>query len=95
MADRMITVEVVHADAARQLVCKVELHPSSTVIQAIEASSIAKAIGKTFPDGVAIDDVGIFGRKVALDRVLADGDRIEIYRPLLLNPMEARRRRAR
>jgi putative ubiquitin-RnfH superfamily antitoxin RatB of RatAB toxin-antitoxin module len=91
MAERTIAVEVVHAGEAQQIVCKVELHPGSTVIQAIEASSIAG----TLPDGVAINDVGIFGRKVALDRVLADGDRIEIYRPLKLDPMEARRKRAR
>jgi putative ubiquitin-RnfH superfamily antitoxin RatB of RatAB toxin-antitoxin module len=91
MADRMITVEVVHAGETRQVVCRVELCLGSTVAQAVEASSIAE----TLPDGRVIDDVGIFGRKVALDRVLADGDRIEIYRPLELDPMEARRKRAR
>ncbi len=92
MADRMITVEVVYAGEARQIVRRVELHHRSTVAQAIEASAIVEAL----PGGAAaIDGVGIFGRKVALDRQLADGDRVEIYRPLVLNPMEARRRRAR
>jgi len=39
--------------------------------------------------------VGIFGKRVARDAPLADGDRVEIYRPLALDPKEARRRRAR
>ena len=69
MADRMITVEVVHAGEARQVVCKVELCLGSTVAQAVEASSIAE----TLPDGHVIDDVGIFGRKVALDQHSARG----------------------
>lgn len=38
--------------------------------------------------------IGIHGRVVAPDAVLADGDRVEIYRPLALDPKEARRRRA-
>ena len=37
---------------------------------------------------------GIFGKRVELDRRLNDGDRVEIYRPLVLDPKEARRRRA-
>jgi putative ubiquitin-RnfH superfamily antitoxin RatB of RatAB toxin-antitoxin module len=38
--------------------------------------------------------VGIFAKKVAPERPLKAGDRVEIYRPLILDPMEARRRRA-
>ena len=38
---------------------------------------------------------GIFGRRAGLDQPLADGDRVEIYRPLAMDPKEARRRRAR
>jgi len=37
--------------------------------------------------------VGIFGRRVELDAPLRDGDRVEIYRPLVADPREARRRR--
>ena len=39
--------------------------------------------------------IGIFGRRVAVDAPLADGDRVEVYRPLVLDPKEARRERAR
>jgi len=38
--------------------------------------------------------VGVFGKLVSLDRRLAHGDRVEIYRPLAIDPKEARRRRA-
>jgi uncharacterized protein len=45
--------------------------------------------------GLAADAVGIFGRRVTIDAPLSDGDRVEIYRPLEIDPKEARRRRAR
>jgi hypothetical protein len=50
---------------------------------------------QTIP-GLVIDPahLGIFSRKVAPDHVLGEGDRVEIYRPLILDPKEARRRRA-
>jgi hypothetical protein len=44
---------------------------------------------------VATVPVGIFGRRVERDRILTDGDRVEIYRPLVADAKEARRRRAR
>ncbi|OOG41541.1 RnfH family protein [Rhodanobacter sp. C05] len=92
MAERMITVEVVYAGADRQTLRRVELAADSTVMQAIDASGIVGEL----PDG-AVDPqrLGIFARKVAPDQPVHDGDRIEIYRSLQLDPMEARRRRAR
>ncbi len=85
-------VEVVHAGAAGQLLRRVELATGSTVMQAIEASGIIGML----PDGVLDPHrLGIFARKVSPDQPVHDGDRIEIYRSLLLDPMEARRRRAR
>ena len=45
--------------------------------------------------GVQADAVGIFGKRVRPDTPLTDGDRVEIYRPLALDPKERRRRRAR
>ena len=39
-------------------------------------------------------DVGIWGRRCSLDQLVAEGDRVEIYRPLTIDPMEARRTRA-
>ena len=91
MADR-ITVEVVCATAERQLLRQVNLPAGSQVITAIEQSGILQEM----PD-VAFDPsrIGIFSRRVAPDEMLHDGDRVEIYRPLTLDPKDARRRRAR
>lgn len=92
MAERTIRVEVVYAGAERPVRRRVELADGCTVMQAINASGIVAML----PDG-AVDParLGVFARKVAPDRLVQEGDRIEIYRPLLLDPMEARRRRAR
>jgi len=92
MAERTIRVEVVCAGSGQPVRRHVELADGSTVMQAILASGIAALL----PDD-AIDParLGIFARKVAPDRLLREGDRIEIYRPLLFDPKEARRRRAR
>ncbi|HJW06273.1 MAG TPA: RnfH family protein [Rhodanobacter sp.] len=92
MAERMIGVEVVYAGAEAPIRRRVEVAEGSTVMQAISASGIAAVL----PAG-AIDParLGVFARKAMPDRQLRKGDRIEIYRPLLLDPMEARRRRAR
>lgn len=89
MAERLM-VEVAYADEQQQIVRRIELPIGSSVFDAIEASQF----GKLIPD-LKIENAGIYGRKVAMDRVLDDGDRVEIYRPLKLDPMEARRRRAR
>ena len=59
--------------------------PAGTTVQEAVASAGLPAGGK----------FGIFGRIVAPDSRVADGDRVEIYRPLALDPREARRRRAR
>jgi uncharacterized protein len=92
MAERTIRVEVVYAGAEQPIRRRVELADGSTVMQAIDASGIAAML----PDSVINPArLGIFARKVAPDRPVRDGDRIEIYRPLLVDPMEARRRRAR
>ena len=51
---------------------------------------------RRFPDlDPAHGPIGIFGRVVAPDALLKDGDRVEIYRPLLADPKDARRTRAR
>ncbi|MBK8283467.1 MAG: RnfH family protein [Ahniella sp.] len=63
----------------------------STVAEALNASGVCA----DWPDLGALDErVGIHGRRCALDTVLATGDRVEIYRPLLIDPKDARRKRA-
>ena len=91
-ADRMIDIEVAYATPARQLLLSVSVPKGCTLEEAIERSRIREE----WP-GIEVDmgKVGIFGRKMPPDTVLREGDRVEIYRPLIADPKEARRRRAR
>jgi putative ubiquitin-RnfH superfamily antitoxin RatB of RatAB toxin-antitoxin module len=86
-----IHVEVIYAAADHQELRRLVVPAGTTVMQAIVASQIALALPE---EAIATDRLGIFSRRVAPDDVLADGDRVEIYRPLTLDPKEARRRRA-
>lgn len=91
----LLRVEVVFGLPETQVLKRVDLPAESTVADAIEASGICEAIRAL--DGhyvVAADRVGIFGRKVHLEDRLHDGDRVELYRPLVADPKEARRARA-
>ena len=87
-----IRVEVVYATSERQELVSLEIEAGSTVAQAIEHSGLAQRFAGFEVDPSA---VGIFSRKVALDQVLRDGDRVEIYRRLRVDPKEARRQRER
>lgn len=86
-----IQVEVAYARPDEQVLLPVRVARGATVRQAIEASGILKR----FPEiDLARNKVGIFGRLTSLEQVLRDGDRVEIYRPLVADPKEVRRRRA-
>ena len=87
-----IRVEVVHALPTRQIALSVTLPEGATVRDAVMASGILEAAGLT---PAALDAVGIWNRVVTADSVLTDGDRVELYRPLLADPKDARRKRAR
>ena len=78
MAADTIRVEVAHALPDRQALLEVEVPAGCTVAEAIERSGIREA----FPDLRISDDlVGIFSRKVRLDQVLKDGDRVVRIQP--------------
>lgn len=87
-----IMVEVAYAAATQQIVRRLELHAGSTVMDAIRAAGLD---GIVPPGGIDPAHLGIFSRRVSADELLRHGDRVEIYRPLMLDPMEARRQRAR
>lgn len=89
MADR-IAVEVVHALRARQLVLRLEVAPGTTAAQALALAS-ARGSWPSLPQGHRL---AVFGKLVDADRVLVDGDRVELLRPLVNDPKEIRRRRA-
>ena len=55
---------------------------------------LASSSVTSFPENLAPFSIGIFGKRVTLDKILKEGDRIEIYRPLIRDPKEARRLRA-
>jgi putative ubiquitin-RnfH superfamily antitoxin RatB of RatAB toxin-antitoxin module len=85
-----ILVEVAYAEPLRQFLRKVQVARGTTALQAIEASGVYRA----FPDIDRNAKLGIFGQQIGADAVLSDGDRVEIYRPLQIDPKDARRKRA-
>lgn len=88
MDDEPIAIEVVAAWPERQVLVKLDLPAGSTVAEAVRASGLAER----FPDLEIRDDhVGVFGELCRPDRVLGDGDRVELYRPLKLDPKTIRR----
>ena len=88
MASIEITVAYAHPDKQLEIPLTVPAH--TNVSAAIQKSGILQKFPEIpFPD----IKMGIFGKPVVIDAGLRDGDRIEIYRPLMLDPKEARRQR--
>ena len=85
-----LRVTVAYAEVDRQWEVALVLAPGATVADAIAASGLAARLG---PPGGAAPDAGIFHRPCPPDTVLRDGDRVEIYRPLQIDPKEARHQR--
>ena len=87
----MISVEVVFAEPDKQRLIELEVEEGATVADVLEASGIASR----FRDADLTElPVGIWGRVVERDAPVRDGDRVELYRPLEMDPREARRLRA-
>ncbi len=86
----LIDVEVAYALPEKQVIAKVKVVPGTTAVEAIALSGIRQL----FPGIEEQPTIGIFSRKVALDYPLKAGDRVEIYRALLADPKEIRRRKA-
>ncbi|MFO7543354.1 MAG: RnfH family protein [Thiobacillus sp.] len=91
MSAAEIHVEVVYALPGQQPLLQVRLAEGATVDEAIRASGILEA----FPEiDLATNKVGIFSKLVKLGESVRDKDRVEIYRPLIADPKEVRRKRA-
>lgn len=87
----MISITVCYATPEKQVQIVLSVEESCTVALAIKRSNILAQ----FPEiKLASVVVGIFGQRVKLDSNIQNGDRIEIYRSLLIDPKEARRLRA-
>ena len=92
VASDSLTVEVAYAKPERQCVLTLRVEPGVTAREAVQRSGIVN----TFPEiDLNAMPLGVFGRQVGGDHPLRDGDRVEIYRPLIVDPKEARRERAR
>jgi putative ubiquitin-RnfH superfamily antitoxin RatB of RatAB toxin-antitoxin module len=86
-----LEIAVVYALPQHAFIRSLRVAPGTTVGQAIEQSGVLAS----FPDvNLVTQPVGIYGKKKALDTVLRDQDRVEIYRPLVADPKDSRRKRA-
>jgi putative ubiquitin-RnfH superfamily antitoxin RatB of RatAB toxin-antitoxin module len=91
MSDEKIKIEVVYALPAEQLLLESEVPKGTTIAEAVKLSGILDK----FPDiDLEKSKFGIFGKLSKPDTVLREKDRIEIYRPLIADPKEVRRKRA-
>ncbi len=93
MVEQGITVEVAYALPERQRIIRLTVPQGTSMLEAVRLSGIAEH----FP-GLDIDNsaMGIFGKAVPrpAERVLTEGERVEIYRPLIADPKEVRKQRA-
>ena len=90
MAEAM-QVSICYATPERELVRPMQVAPGTTIAQAIEQSGVLAE----FPEiNLATQPVGIYAKKKPLETVLREHDRVEIYRALVADPKDSRRRRA-
>jgi putative ubiquitin-RnfH superfamily antitoxin RatB of RatAB toxin-antitoxin module len=89
--ERALRVEIVYALPERQTLLALYVPAGTTLAGAVSASGITTLHPVLV---VGCTKVGIFGKLATADTVLHGGDRVEIYRPLVADPKEARRARA-
>lgn len=87
---RTLTIEVCYALPGEQTLIEMQLPQGTTLGQAIDASGI---LAQHPGIDLTKQKTGVFGKLKPLDTVLADHDRVEIYRPLIVDPKLARQRR--
>lgn len=89
--DNTIKIEVAYARSDVQKIIALEVQAGTTILEAIQQSGILT----DFPEiDLTKQKVGVFSQPRQLTDILYEGDRIEIYRPLLIDPKEARRKRS-
>ena len=89
--NEQINIEIVYALPDKQTLLEKSIAAGTTVMEAIQISGIVEMHPEI---DLAVNKLGIFGKLTKADAILRDKDRIEIYRPLLADPKEVRRRRA-
>ena len=85
-------VELAYADPAREVLMGLEVCPGSTVLECVECSGLFRLVPELRGAEVGF---AVFGRRVEAADPVSKGDRIEVLRPLEIDPKEARRLRAR
>ena len=91
MNSETFQVEVAYAKPEAQVIINVEAEEGMTVLAAVERSGVLTR----FPEiDITVAKLGIFGKAAKPDAKLNPGDRVEIYRPLIADPKEARKKRA-
>ncbi|MCC7704680.1 RnfH family protein [Janthinobacterium sp. GW460P] len=91
MAEASMHVQVCYALPDSSFLRALTVPAGTTIEEAVTRSGLLQA----FPDiDLAVNMVGIYGKRKPLDTVLHEHDRVEVYRPLQADPKEARRRRA-
>jgi putative ubiquitin-RnfH superfamily antitoxin RatB of RatAB toxin-antitoxin module len=89
----MLAISVAYSPRAGEVdLCELTLPAGSCVGDALRASGLAQRYPQL---NLADAALGVWGTRAKADQVLRDRDRVEVYRPLLIDPMEARRRRQR
>ncbi len=86
-----ITIEVAYANPKKQIIISFQAPKNISVKEAIALSGIAKKFNEI---DLTKNKLGIFGKIISLETKLKHKDRIEIYRPLIADPKEIRRKRA-
>ena len=87
-----ILVQVAYARPERQRIVDLAVAPGTSVREAVRCSGMAREFPEIDPESAPL---GVYGRAVDGEETLRAGDRVEIYRPLEIDPREARRQRAR
>ncbi|HEV2611255.1 MAG TPA: RnfH family protein [Noviherbaspirillum sp.] len=92
MADvREISVQVCYATPDRQFLRGLTVADGTTLHEVIRQSGVLDEIPEI---DLSVLQVGVFGKRRSLEDVARNGDRVEIYRPLIADPKDSRRRRA-
>jgi putative ubiquitin-RnfH superfamily antitoxin RatB of RatAB toxin-antitoxin module len=91
-SNKKFFVEVAFAAVKVQRIFKVEVLDGASVGDAIQLSGVLEAFPEIDLDGVK---VGVFSKARKLSDLVKEGDRVEIYRGLTIDPKEARRKRVR
>lgn len=87
----MVNIEVAYCLADKQFLQQLSVPNGTTVREALHLSRLPE----TFPEADLNAPIGIFSITVSDDTVLQEHDRVELYRPLLIDPKESRRERVR